>query len=177
MLSGFNPQEIQDLEGARQAIVSLLNLVEALKQENQALRSEVQRLRDEISRLKGEQGKPAIKANKSKAQDHSSEKERRKAKRRHKGRKVDQIIINREEKLYVDKRELPSSAPPRAIRHPTHAAPRPWPSKTGCCWCSTTHTCPCITTPPNWRSDNACVSETSALDRAPATALSPGIPS
>jgi hypothetical protein len=27
MLSGFNPQEIQDLDGARQAITALLNLV------------------------------------------------------------------------------------------------------------------------------------------------------
>ena len=58
MLSGFNPETIQDLEGARQAITALLNLVESMKQENQALRAEVQRLRDEINRLKGEQGKP-----------------------------------------------------------------------------------------------------------------------
>lgn len=41
MLSGFNPEEIEDLEGARTAIVLLLNLVESLKQENQALREEV----------------------------------------------------------------------------------------------------------------------------------------
>ena len=110
MLSGFNPQDIQDLEGARQAIVALLNLVEALKQENQELRAEVQRLRDEISRLKGEQGKPAVKADKSKDKDHSSEKERRKPKGWRKGRKIDQIIINREEKLYVDKSTLPDDA-------------------------------------------------------------------
>jgi hypothetical protein len=110
MLSGFNPQDIQDLEGARQAIVALLNLVEALKQENQELRAEVQRLRAEISRLKGEQGKPEVKADKSKAKDHSSERERRQPKRWHKGSKLDRIIINREEKLYVDKRELPDDA-------------------------------------------------------------------
>lgn len=110
MLSGFNPQDIQDLEGARQAIVALLNLVEALKQENQESRGEVQRLRDEISRLKGEQGKPEVKADKAKDKDQSSEKERRKPKRWRKGGKIDQLIINREEKLYVDKSELPDDA-------------------------------------------------------------------
>lgn len=110
MLSGFNPQAIQELEGARQAIVALLNLVETVKQENQELRAEVQRLRDEINRLKGEQGKPEIKAEQSKTQDHSSEKERRRAKSWHKGRKIEQIVINREEKLYVDKSKLPDDA-------------------------------------------------------------------
>lgn len=81
MLTGFNPEMIQDLEGARQAIVALLNLVEELKSENQGLREEVQRLRDENNRLKGEQGKPDIKPNKSKGdkKDHSSEKERRRS--------------------------------------------------------------------------------------------------
>lgn len=108
MLSGFNPETIQELEGARQAIMALLNLVESMKQENQELRAEVQRLRDEINRLKGEQGKPEIKADKAK--DHSSEKERRKPKDWHKGSKIDRIVINREQKLYVDKSELPEDA-------------------------------------------------------------------
>lgn len=108
MLSGFNPETIQDLEGARQAITVLLNLVESMKQENQELRAEVQRLRDEINRLKGEQGKPAIKGDTPK--DHSSEKERRKPKDWHKGNKIDRIVINREQKLYVDKSELPEDA-------------------------------------------------------------------
>lgn len=110
MLSGFNPQDIQDVEGARQAMVALLNLVEAMQQENQELRAEVQRLRDEINRLKGEQGKPDVKANKAQEQDHSSEKERRKPKRWQKGRKLDRISINREEKLSVDKSTLPADA-------------------------------------------------------------------
>ena len=38
MLSGFDPHQIQDLEGARQATVLLLNLVEQVKQENDHLR-------------------------------------------------------------------------------------------------------------------------------------------
>jgi len=110
MLSGFNPQAITDLEGARQAIVALLNLVEELKQENQELRAEVQRLRDEINRLKGEQGKPEIKADKSKAKDLSSEQERRKPKTWSKGHKLNKIVVHWEEKLSVDKSELPADA-------------------------------------------------------------------
>lgn len=113
MLSGFNPQEIQDLEGARRAIVELLNLVESMKQENQTLRDEVQRLRDEINRLKGEQGKPKFKAKKSeddKGTDHSSEDERRVPKEWRKRTKRNKIVIEREEKLSVDKSSLPADA-------------------------------------------------------------------
>ncbi len=61
MLPGLNPKQITNLDGARQAITLLLDLVEELKQENDSLRGEAQRLRDEINRLKGEQGKPNIK--------------------------------------------------------------------------------------------------------------------
>jgi FtsZ-binding cell division protein ZapB len=110
MLSGFDPQEIQDLEGARHAITALLNLVEELKQENQALRAEVQGLRDEVNRLKGEQGKPDIKPNKPKDSDHSSEKERHKPKQWRKGSKVNRIRIDRDERLEVDKSVLPPDA-------------------------------------------------------------------
>ncbi|MCP4363622.1 MAG: hypothetical protein GY796_36950 [Chloroflexi bacterium] len=56
MLDNFNPQMIQDVEGARKAIVLLLNLVEELKQENIAQRTEIQQLRDENNHLKGEHG-------------------------------------------------------------------------------------------------------------------------
>lgn len=66
MLTGFDPNQIQELEGARQAITRLLNLVEEVKQENDQLRETIQRLRDEINRLKGEQGKPDIKPGKKK---------------------------------------------------------------------------------------------------------------
>jgi hypothetical protein len=113
MLSGFNPQEIQDLEGARRAILELLNLVESMNQDNQTLRDEVQRLRDEINRLKGEQGKPDVKANKRKSSedtDHSSEDERHISKEWHKRPKRNKIVIDREEKLSVDKSTLPADA-------------------------------------------------------------------
>jgi len=35
-LSGFNPQAIQDLEGARRAILELMNLVESMNQGNRS---------------------------------------------------------------------------------------------------------------------------------------------
>jgi cell division protein FtsB len=67
MLENFDLNSIQDIEGARQAIIQLLNLVEELVGENRKLREENQQLRDEINRLKGEQGKPNIKANKKRS--------------------------------------------------------------------------------------------------------------
>ncbi len=115
MLDNFNPQMIQDIEGARQAIVLLLNLVEELKQENIAQRAEIQRLRDEINRLKGEQGKPEIKPSRKlpKNNDHSSENERRrrqKPRKPKKRKKVKDVTIDREEYLEIDKATLPEDA-------------------------------------------------------------------
>lgn len=49
MLDNFNPQMIQDVEGARQAVVLLLNLVEELKQETLIQRAEIQQLVSVIS--------------------------------------------------------------------------------------------------------------------------------
>jgi hypothetical protein len=108
MLSGFNPETIQDLEGARQAIAALLNLVETLKQENQELRAEVQRLRDEISRLKGEQGKPEIKGTSPRITRRKKSGTSRRVGTR--GTRSTRIVIHREQKLYVDKNELPEDA-------------------------------------------------------------------
>jgi len=112
LLEGFDPNQIQDLEGARQAVVMMLNLVETLKTENQELREQIQRLRDEINRLKGEQGKPNIKPNRPKraSSDHSSEQERRKPKERRKRRKLDKIKIDRIEELDVEPERLPADA-------------------------------------------------------------------
>jgi hypothetical protein len=111
MLTGFDPNQIQDLDGARQAIGLLLNLVEELKSENDALRAENQKLRDEINRLQGEQGQPAVKSSKKQSkQDHSSEKERRRPKKWRKGSKVDKINIDREETLSLDQSQLPTDA-------------------------------------------------------------------
>lgn len=110
MLTGFDPQQIQDLKGARQAIGLLLNLVEEVKEENDQLRQTNQRLRDEISRLKGEQGKPDVKPNKKQNESHSSEKERRESKQWQKSSKLEKVKIDREEIVRVDKSELPTDA-------------------------------------------------------------------
>jgi hypothetical protein len=111
MLTGFDPNQIKDLDGARQAIGLLLNLVEELKSESDALRAENQELRDEINRLQGEQGKPSVKPGKKQPkQDHSSEKERRRPKKWRKGSKVDKIKIDREETLSLDQSQLPADA-------------------------------------------------------------------
>jgi hypothetical protein len=92
----------------------LLNLVADLTQETHTLREENQRLREEINRLKGEQGKPTIKAGtKSEAtpaRDHSSERERHRPKAWTKGHKLDQITIDREQKLIVNPALLPADA-------------------------------------------------------------------
>ena len=114
MLEGFNPNQIQDIDGAREAIIRLLNLVESQKAEIERLRAENQRLRDENTRLKGEQGQPNIKAKKKKPQsgstDYSSEKERRRPKTRRKRAKKDEIKIDREQVLEVDQDTLPEDA-------------------------------------------------------------------
>lgn len=63
VLADFDLNSIQDIEGARQAILRLLNVVEELAGENRKLREETQQLRDENNRLKGEQGQPTVKPN------------------------------------------------------------------------------------------------------------------
>ena len=111
MLPGFDPNQIKNLDDARQVITLLLNQVEELKQENETLGQQVQQLRDEVNRLKGEQGKPDIKpGKKKKGGDHSSEQERHRPKSWRKSSKVDKIEVDREEKLYVDQSQLPDDA-------------------------------------------------------------------
>ena len=112
MLPGLNPKQITNLDGAQQAIMLLLNLVEELKQENKSLRGEVQQLRDEINRQKGEQGKPKIKPGKKgkPTGNYSSEQERHQARPHRKSSKLNKIEVNREEKLLVDRSQLPPDA-------------------------------------------------------------------
>ena len=75
MLNELDVNNLTDLENALDVIRKLLNLVEALRQENLELKRQNQELRDEIKRLKGEQGKPKIKPNQKPPGQYSSEKE------------------------------------------------------------------------------------------------------
>ena len=88
----------------------LLNLLEERIAKERELEGEIQRLRDEIARLKGEQGRPNIKPGKKKGKQYGSERERRRPRRWKKKGKLAQIHIDREEKLELDKKELPEDA-------------------------------------------------------------------
>ena len=111
MLDNLDLNAIQD-ENARELIRRLLNLIEQLSADLRDAQAENQRLRDENNRLKGEQGKPKVKPNKPKALvgDHSSEKERRKPRQRHKGSKKAAIKIDREQLVEVEREILPADA-------------------------------------------------------------------
>jgi hypothetical protein len=114
MFDEIDLSNIED-ENARQLIIRLLNLIEALSTDLRNAQAEIQRLRDEINRLKGEQGKPKIKANRARpanppAQNYSSEEERRKSKPRQKQAKKEKLEIHREQTLSVDPASLPADA-------------------------------------------------------------------
>jgi len=111
MLDDLDLNAIQD-ENARELIRRLLNLIEQLSADLREAQAENQRLRDENNRLKGEQGKPKVKPNTPKAPpvDHSSEKERRRPRQRHKSSKKAVIEVNREQVVEVDPARLPADA-------------------------------------------------------------------
>ena len=114
MLEDFDLQSIQDLEGARQAIGQLLNLIEDLTADLREAQAEIQRLRDENNRRKGEQGKPKIKPSSkpapSSSAEHSSERERHTPRGWKKRRQVGQIHVDREQVARVDPAQLPPEA-------------------------------------------------------------------
>jgi hypothetical protein len=112
MLEEMELSAIED-ENARQLIRRLLNLVEKLSADLRDLQAENQALRDEVNHLKGEQGKPKVKANKKQTDEvskHSSEKERKKPRARHKSSKKAEIKVDREEVLKVNPEVLPPDA-------------------------------------------------------------------
>ena len=111
MFEDMDLSNIQD-ENARQVIVRLMNLIEAVTTDLRDAQARIQRLRDENNRLKGEQGKPKIKSNTPKPprMDYSSEKERHKPKARQKRAKKATLGIHREQTLKVDKASLPRDA-------------------------------------------------------------------
>jgi hypothetical protein len=107
-LEGFDPNTIED-EKVRQIVSWLMNVVEKQQTKIEEQAEEIQHLRDEVNRLKGEQGKPKIRGKKE-VKDISSEKERRESKVHHKESKQSKIMIDREEVLKVEKKDLPEDA-------------------------------------------------------------------
>lgn len=107
MLEDLDLNSIED-ERAQELIRRLLNLLEDVMADLRVAQAEIQRLQDENNRLKGEQGKAHIKP--SETTDHSSEKERRKPKGWSKSGKTDNIAIDREQVLEVDRDSLPPDA-------------------------------------------------------------------
>ena len=97
-------------EKTRELVKRLLNFIEQLSRRLRETQAENQRLRDENNRLKGEQGQPKIKATVKIPTDHSSEKERRKPRKRQGKKKQVSIVIDREEVLKVDPSVLPEDA-------------------------------------------------------------------
>lgn len=89
-------------EKTRELVKRLLNWIEQLSSRLREAQTENQRLRDEVNRLKGEQGKPKIKGNVETPKDHSSEKERHKARKRQAKKKKVSIMVDRQEVVRVD---------------------------------------------------------------------------
>ncbi len=111
MLAHIDLNAIAD-GNARMLIQELLNLVEDLAGDLRDAREEVQQLRDEVNRLQGEQGKPDVKGKtrKTRAQPHSSERERREPRERQQRSKKAQVHVGRETVLRVDQETLPEDA-------------------------------------------------------------------
>src|SRR3989304_10262366 len=109
-------QEVKSIadEKVQSILTTLLNLVEAVIDENEQLRKENQDLRDENNRLKGEQGKPNIRKQTQPNPNISSENERRKRNKEKqenkKSKKHPKISIDRVELCSIDKAQLPADA-------------------------------------------------------------------
>ncbi len=88
----IDPNKISALEELRQAVRTLLNLVEQQASQLEALKVENQELKDENNRLKGEQGKPKFKP-KAEAKDYSSGSKEKKKKNHKKGSKKSTLEI------------------------------------------------------------------------------------
>jgi hypothetical protein len=111
VLQGLEPDSLSEAE-LRTGLRTVLNLVETLLAELTALRAENQQLRDEINRLKGQQGKPRFSAKRPRPEptNYSSEQERRASKVWEKGTKLDQIRVDRVERVKLDRTTLPADA-------------------------------------------------------------------
>lgn len=92
---------------ARNIIALLLQIIESQAETIRNLTEENRALKDEISRLKGEQGKPDIRKQTKKSENHSSEEERKNSDKDKKPRGNRAIKITRTQKCTLDKSTLP----------------------------------------------------------------------
>lgn len=97
-----------DKESVKSLIITLLNVIEQLLQENRQLRVEVQQLRDENARLKGEKGKPKIAPNVPPREPQLPPAE--KSKKWSKDSKKSMIKIDRVVSLKINPETLPPDA-------------------------------------------------------------------
>src|ERR1051325_7218327 len=114
MLDQAQLNRIQDPQ-TRHVVELLAKHLEQALTDNDTLRAENQRLQDEINRLKGEQGKPHIKPNKPKPSEphhpnHSSEAARKEPKAWSKTTKNAKIVLDRTERVSLDRATLPADA-------------------------------------------------------------------
>lgn len=106
----IDPNELNDVQSLRTALVQALNYINAQYQENLLLKKQIQELKDEINRLKGEKGKPEILPNTGKHADISSPKHIGQQKEWNKKPKKDIIKIDRTEHCPIDRTILPFDA-------------------------------------------------------------------
>ena len=97
---------------ARAIISQLLNIIEALMQENKMLKEENQILRDENNRLKGEQGKPTIRTQSKRNISSESERKKHNKSNQHKRSKSknNKIKINKTVRCKINQKKLPEDA-------------------------------------------------------------------
>jgi regulator of replication initiation timing len=108
---------------SRELLARLLNQIEILSSENQKLTAENQRLRDELAYLKGHKGQPKIKPNRQAktAQDSAQSKKNnpKNTIRPSSAPRKQQIKIDREEVVKLDRSQLPEDITHRGYREVT----------------------------------------------------------
>jgi len=106
----INPEEINDINLLKAALVETLNYISTQHQQMQQLMKQNQELNDEINRLKGEKGKPEILPNTKQTLDISSKKYLGQNKGWNKEPKKDIIKIDNQILCRINKDALPADA-------------------------------------------------------------------